>query len=405
MDVHARPAELPELQDFLRAFQVRVRRPEGTGALERYPTGRLTALPNNNGDTIAHAVPGTSEPRVQEFLTNRPGDEHDLNRQRVQKMTAEAARGDGVLVLDDTGFPKPGKTSVGGARQYSGPRGQVGNCPMAVTGGDPDPQATWPVAVRWSRPKAWAEDAERRGTARVPAAVPCQPTPERALARLAEARAWGVPHRGVVAEADDGDHPNCLAGLETRPEPDVVGGRPDCRVRGQRQATGPVPRADALLQALPRGPWRPMRGRQGPQGWRRQTCVAGRGWRVTRDGQRQVGWRLGEGATRGPPEARKSSWSQLSATATLEDLAGYAHRRYAVEPCHEEATGEVGWDQDQGRLGPGFHRPAVTVMLAYSFLGWLELRPRHAHRRRGRPRAPLSPSASSVADVAASRPS
>jgi hypothetical protein len=35
MDVHASPAELPELQAFLGAFQVCFRRPEGAEALER----------------------------------------------------------------------------------------------------------------------------------------------------------------------------------------------------------------------------------------------------------------------------------------------------------------------------------------------------------------------------------
>ena len=92
---------------------MRFRRPESAEALERYTTGLLTELPNKNGDTIAQAVPSTSEPRLHEFLTNMQRDEADLNRQRVQKMVAEATTNDGVLVLDDTGFPKPGKTSVG----------------------------------------------------------------------------------------------------------------------------------------------------------------------------------------------------------------------------------------------------------------------------------------------------
>ena len=38
---------------------------------------------------MAEAVPGTSEQRLQEFLTNMQWDEHDLNRQRVEKMIAE----------------------------------------------------------------------------------------------------------------------------------------------------------------------------------------------------------------------------------------------------------------------------------------------------------------------------
>jgi SRSO17 transposase len=117
MDVHASPAALPELHEFLRAFQVRFRRPEGAEALERYTTGLLTELPNKNCDTIAQAVPGTSEQRLQEFLTNLQWDEADLNRQRVRKMSAEATTDDGVLVFDDTGFPKQGKVSVGVARQ------------------------------------------------------------------------------------------------------------------------------------------------------------------------------------------------------------------------------------------------------------------------------------------------
>ena len=83
MDVHASPAELPELQEFLGAFQVRFRRPEGRQALERYTTGLLTELPNKNCDTMATAVPGTSEQRLQEFLTTMQWDEDDLNRQRV----------------------------------------------------------------------------------------------------------------------------------------------------------------------------------------------------------------------------------------------------------------------------------------------------------------------------------
>lgn len=86
MDVHASPAGLPELKEFLGAFRVRFRRPEGADALERYTTGLLTELPIKNCDTIAHAVPATSEQRLQEFLTNMQWDEEDLNRQRVGKM-------------------------------------------------------------------------------------------------------------------------------------------------------------------------------------------------------------------------------------------------------------------------------------------------------------------------------
>jgi SRSO17 transposase len=120
--------------------------------------------------------------------------------------------------------------------------------------------------------------------------------------------------------------------------------------------------------------------------------VAVRCWRVTSDGQRHGGWLVGERATRGQPEERKYYWSNLPAETTLEELAGMGHRRYAIEQFHEEAKGELGWDQDQGQLWPGFHRHTLTVMLAYSFLVWLEQRQRRRPKRPGRPGEPIPPS-------------
>ena len=124
-------------------------------------------------------------------------------------------------------------------------------------------------------------------------------------------------------------------------------------------------------------------------------------WRVTSDGQRYEGWLVGERATRGQPEERRYFWSNLPPDTSLEALAGLAHRRHAIEQFHEEAKGELGWDQYQGRLWTGFHRHAVTVMLAYSYLVWREWHQRQETRRRGRPRRPFSPSAGSTAATAA----
>jgi SRSO17 transposase len=190
------------LDDFLSTFKIRFRRPEAEAALERYLTGLLTQLPNKNCDTLAQAVPGTHEQRWQGFLTTMQGDEEDLNRQRVEKMIAQATLGNGVLIFDDTGFAKQGKASVGVARQYSGRLGKVGNCQVAVTCCYSDPQASWPVAVRLYLPEAWTGDPQRLNRARVPTDVTFQTKPEIALSLLDQACAWGVPHRGVVADAD-----------------------------------------------------------------------------------------------------------------------------------------------------------------------------------------------------------
>ena len=67
--------------------------------------------------------------------------------------------------------------------------------------------------------------------------------------------------------------------------------------------------------------------------------------------------------------------------------------------------GELGGDQYQGRLWPGFHRHAVTVMLAYSFLVWLELRQRRNPKSQGRRGDSFSPSPEGLAQDTARRAS
>jgi SRSO17 transposase len=393
MDVQASPASLPELDTFLSTFKVHFRRSEAQAALERYLTGLLTELPNKNCDTLAQAVPGTHEQRLQGFLTTMQWDEEELNRQRVEKRITEATVGNGVLIFDDTGFAKQGQASVGVARQYSGTLGKVGNCQVAVTCCYSDPQASWPVAVRLYLPEAWTADPQRLKRARVPADVTFQTKPEIALSLLDQARAWGVPHRCVVADADYGDNPNFLAGLEERRERYVVAVRCDFQVRRKCRGASASQRADPVWAAVPRRQWRTIRWRHGTKGWLRKKFVAIRAWRLTAEGEAHIGWLLGERAARGQSEERKFYWSNLPASTPLEELVDYAHRRHAIEQFHEEAKEELGWDQYQGRLWPGFHRHAVTVMLAMSFLTCLELQHRHAQAKRGRPRDPFSPSA------------
>lgn len=197
-------------------FQGRFGRPEGEEALERSLTGRRTERPTKHCATLAAAVPGTSAPRWQELLTTRPWDAHARNRQRVATRIAAAPGGHGVLMFDETGVAKQGKAAVGVARPSAGTLGKVGPCQVAVPCGSSAPHARWPVAVRLALPQEWPDAPARLRRARGPAAVPLPTQPQSALALLEQARAWGVPPRGVVAEAAEGDHPHFLAGLEAR---------------------------------------------------------------------------------------------------------------------------------------------------------------------------------------------
>ena len=206
---------------------------------------------------------------------------------------------------------------------------------------------------------------------------------------------YGVRHACVVADADYGDNPNFLDGLEQRREHYVVAVRRDFAVVGNRRRAEPSRRAEALLEALPPSAWRTIRWREGSRGWLRGRFAAVRCWRVTSDGRRHLGWLIGEREAADQERRRKYYWSNFGPGMPLAQRVEYAHRRHQVERFHEEAKGLLGWDQYQGRLWPGFHRHAVTVMLGYSFLVWREWQQRQVQRRRGRPRRPFSPSAGS----------
>ena len=390
---HAPTEPLPELDEFLSLFQFKFRRLEGRQAAERYLMGLLTEHPNKNCDTLAAVVPGTSEQRLQGLLTDMIWDEADLNRQRVQVMWALPTEGDGVLVVDDTGFAKQGSASVGVARQYSGTLGKVGNCQVTVNCHYAERTLAWPVATQLYLPESWTKAADRRTQAQVPETMTFQTKAEIALALVAQAKTWGVKHACVVADADYGDNPAFLNGLESGGERVVANVRANFTVASARQAAVLGQRADDLLATVPRWQWHTYRWHEGSQGWLRAKFAAVRCWRVDGDGTRHVGWLIGQRAGRGQASDPKFFWSNFPVDTPLARLVEYAHRRAWVEQFHEEAKELLGWDHYQGRLWTGFHRNAALILLSYCFLVWLEWRERQAQVRRGRTRGAFSPSA------------
>ena len=384
-------APLPELEEFLGPFRVHFCQSNSADALERYLTGLLSEHPHKNCDTLASVVPGTNQQRLNNLLTGMLWDESKLNRQRVKQMVGLGSEGDGVLVFDDTGFAKQGKHAVGVARQYSGTLGKVSNCQVTVNCHYAERTLAWPVATRLYLPGEWAEDEVRRQKAHIPEEIKFETKAEIALALLDEANLCGVAHACVVTDADYGDNPNFLNGLEERQERYVVAVRADFSVAPGRGAKHPGQRADEVVAAQPLHVWHTIHWRQGSRDSLRAKFAAVRWWRVDGDGTRHVGWLIGQRPGWGQSGERKYFWSNFPPQTSLAVMVEYAHRRFWVEQYHEEGKGELGWDQHQGRRWDGFHRHAVSVMLSYSFLVWLEWHQRQTQRRAGKPRGAFSP--------------
>ena len=107
-------------------------------------------------------------------------------------------------IIDDTGFPKKGRHSVGVARQYCGQVGKQDNCQIAVTLSVANAHASLPVACRLYLPEAWAQDPERRAKAGVPDEVAFRTKPEIALDEIRATLQAGVSPGVVLADAGYG---------------------------------------------------------------------------------------------------------------------------------------------------------------------------------------------------------
>jgi hypothetical protein len=146
----------------------------------------------------------------------------------------------------------------------------------------------------------------------------------------------------VVADADYGDNPHFLNGLEARREKYVVAVRSDFRVTLGGRTSCPVARIDDLLATQPRSAWRTLTWSAGSRGRLRAKFLALRGSRVDGDGRQHRGWLIGQRPGRGQCGEGRYFWSNFPPAASLEAMAEYTHRRHWIEQYHEEAKTELG---------------------------------------------------------------
>ncbi len=270
-----------------------------------------------------------------------------------------------------------------------------------------DPESSrplhWPVGTRLYLPEGWAEDSTRRERAHVPKEVEFRTKLQIALSLVDRALEWAVPFEAVVADSGYGDNPNFLKGLEERSLayvcavestfgvrlPDEVGaaeeaGPPPYGGMGQppKQRPAPLYTAERILGSLPEEAWRKVSWREGTKGTLSKRMAVVRVHRATGGARHSVshgrvstgpvGWLIGERplpeGQAAESEGTKYYFSTLAVGAPLERLAALAHSRWAIEQFYEDAKGECGLSDYQGRRWDGLHRHLALVMLAYSFL-------------------------------------
>ena len=387
---------LAELAAFLEPFSEVVRRSESKHALERYTTGLLSDLSRKTAAQMGHALPGTNDQRLQEFLTNTAWDAREMNRLRIAHMVKHASGGEGVLVVDDTGIAKKGTHSVGVARQYSGTLGRVDNCQVLVTAHYVDGVFDWPVMARLYLPERWTKDPARCRKAQVPSQTGFQTKGEIALELIDKGRNAGIESRAILADAGYGDQPAFLDGLETRKMAYGVGVAVSTRFRlaeaVEADPGDPPPRkysgkgrplrastladripcleAQMILAAQPLEAWSRTAWREGSKGALVKECARVRVYRTGQHGKHVAssGWLVGERPLEGHAGDRKQYFVWGLDELGMDELIGLLHVRWVIERFYQDAKGELGLDDYEGRLWPGLHRHLALVMLAHCFL-------------------------------------
>lgn len=331
-------------------------------------------------------------------------------------------------VVDDTGFPKQGRHSVGVSHQYCGQVGKQANCQVAVSLSVTTETSSMPVAFRLYLPEVWANDEERRSKAGVPEEVAFQTKPQIALAQIRRARERGVPAGVVLADAGYGNDAKFREQLTEWQLPYVAGIQSTVTVWKPGEQPKPAPkgkgmgRPPKLLQrdpehrpvtvkelalSLPEDAWKDISWRQGVK-----KKLASRFTALhVRPAHRDY-WRAEPHAEEWlviewPKDANEPTkyWlSTLPANTSLKDLVHRAKHRWIIERDYEELKRELGLGHFEGRGWRGFHHHATLCIAAYGFLvsersrffpsarvGHAGLRaasPPEGFRPRGSPRAP-----------------
>ena len=346
---------------------------------------------------LARVSDPTSYQAFQHFITHAPWDATVLWR-RLRAVTPERS---GILILDETSFPKSGPHSVGVARQDCGALGKVANCQVAVTAARWTGQRAWPMGALLYLPEAWISDRVRRATARIPATVVFQEKWRLALEMLDEMREWGVRVPLAVADAGYGEIGEFRQGLEDRGMDYVV--QVASSVTAYPEATetttppyagrGPRPQPryeqaapsvkDLVLAAGSRAArrisWREgSRRRAGAPVAMRSRFVflrvrpAGEAHRGT---DLPVRWLIAEWPSRAD-EPTKYWISNLPPRTTRAELVRLAKLRWRIEHDYRELKDGLGLDHYEGRTWNGWHHHVTLASIAHAFLTLQRLNPK-----------------------------
>jgi len=324
---------------------------------------------------------------MQVFVSQSPWPDAPLRQELGAWVETELGSPNGVLIFDESSFPKCGRKSVGVARQYCGALGKVANCQVAVYLAYAGNGNHTLLDTRLYLPETWTTDPARCRAVGVPEGTIFRTKPELAFELLLQWRGR-VRHGWVTFDEVYGRDPGFVSGLEELGERYIGEVPKDTRVwlkRPKVQEPGPsrrgAPRHKARLApgapsaqtvaevavALPASAWQRLAFREGTKGvqyaeFARVRVVAARDdlpgpelWLVLERGHEQK------------PEL-KYYLSNADKNCALKVLVPIGHSRWPIEDCFLRGKDELGLGDYEVQGWRGWHHHQTLVLLALWFL-------------------------------------
>jgi SRSO17 transposase len=395
-----RPAELAKARGQLVAFAtemfVSLARSDQRHWGEVYLRGLMLDGRRKSIEPMAARLADGDEQCLQQFLSQSPWAWEPIRKRLAARMSDEITPL--AWIVDDTGFPKAGRYSVGVARQYSGTLGKIGNCQVGVSISTASEVASCPLTWRLFLPAAWDDDTERRAKAHLPPEEHHRPKWELATEMLDELRDWGLKAPPIVADAGYGEISAFRAALEERElayvvevkattsayAPEVVAERPPWRGSGRRP-TARYRGAPSSLRALALAAgfrasseivWREgSRGLMSARFSALRCRPANIGLRRAHGATLPLAWLLCQWSE-DEQEPSKYWLSNLPEETKLIDLVRLAKLRWRIEQDYRELKDALGLDHFEGRSFRGWHHHVTLVSLAHGFLTLQRLDPK-----------------------------
>jgi SRSO17 transposase len=416
MDAKSLRSLKPELDVFLTRYLPSFGRDENHAHARTMLQGLLAGGERRNVENIAETIDGGVVRTLQKFIAQGVWNDRDILAEQRRHVVEVLGDEDGILIVDETGFPKKGTKSVGVARQYAGILGRTDNCQVGVFLSYCSAAGHTLCDRRLFLPEAWTKDRDRCKAAGIPETVVFRTKPELAAEMVDEA-VRTMPCRWVTADALYGVSPTFVQTLQAlekwyvldvSSESPVWTTRPEMRPLGQTTRSGgrktrrPKPLTKPrpvkeLLAEIPASDWKRIKVADGSQGPRLYEFAELTVWFSMEGLPAEEPERLLIRRSLGQDPEFKFQRSNAPPRIPRQKLAEVGGCRWRVEQNFQCGKGECGLDEYETRGWTGWHHHTVLSMLTLWFLTLQKVRlgkktpPAHRSGSPHRPPLPARP--------------